>query len=125
MLYYINGKLEKIPVEKIPYELKFKKWCEKLDELQPNSMEQITETLNLLLDQNEVQTSSWIPGPDWTGTVYEYIFEAAGCNRTTAAMFFGLILYQTVMNHEKNWSCGRYKVSGKDVAGLCYFRISD
>ena len=73
---------------------------------------------------SEIETSSWIPGSDWSGTVFQPIYEKA-CNQdeSAAAKFFGLILWHVVMEHEEWWSFGRYKLGNIPIDGLTYFRI--
>lgn len=75
---------------------------------------------------SEIETSSWIPGSDWTGTVYQPIYEKA-CNQdvNASAKFFGLILWHVFMEHEEWWSFGRYKFNNIPIEGLTYFRIND
>ena len=43
----------------------------------------------------QILTSSFIPGEDWTNTVFQPIYSvAADCNQELAAKLFGLILMQ-------------------------------
>jgi hypothetical protein len=70
-----------------------------------------------------VDTSSWIPGADWTGTVFQPIYEACGEDENAAALFFGLLVWQVVMDREDCWSFGRYEKEGIPIRGMTYFRI--
>lgn len=72
----------------------------------------------------EVHTSSWIPGADWNGTPFQAIYEdACGRNVELAAQFFGLALWDAMMQHDETWSFGRYKLGNIDIKGLTYFRV--
>lgn len=111
-------------IKKIPHQKEFDRWIQRLT---TKEIEAIREELNRIIDsddKNEVHTSSWIPGPDWTGTVYEPIYSTAcRCNQTYAGLCFGLFVWEAFMNHHADWAFGRYKIDGQQIAGLTYFRI--
>jgi len=69
-------------------------------------------------------TSSWIPSSDWSGTVYEPIYERV-CrgNEDHAARFFSLLLWEVILNHEDVWSFGCYHKDGLQIKGMTYFRL--
>ncbi|MEX1027250.1 MAG: hypothetical protein WD049_04485 [Candidatus Paceibacterota bacterium] len=121
MLYKIqsNGQLK--PVVKIPHEPQFLEWC---DRLTHEEFDAIYDHLFALIDGAEIRTSSWIPGSRWYGTVFWPIYETA-CNQDSgaAAKFFGLILWQVVMEHPDKWSFGRYELDDTPIEGMTYFRI--
>ena len=73
---------------------------------------------------NEIHTSSWMPGSDWTGTVWELIYTNA-CQYDTGAagLFFGLFVWEAFMDHPDAWSFGRYEKDGTLIQGMTYFRI--
>ena len=123
-LYYIDGIKKEKKVTHIPHQ---KENEAVIQNIPPTDLQKIRETLQDFLDKtalgSEVLTSSWIPGSDWTGTVYEPIYIAAKKNIDRAAMVFGTILFQEVVNHENSWSCGRYQLNGKNIKGMTYFRI--
>jgi hypothetical protein len=80
--------------------------------------------LNRLIDKCPVQTSSWMPGSDWRGTVFEPIWsKACQFNVDTAAMCFGLILWEVMMDRPDTWSFGRYNLKDVPIKGLTYFRV--
>ncbi|OQA95611.1 MAG: hypothetical protein BWY23_02359 [Spirochaetes bacterium ADurb.Bin218] len=84
----------------------------------------IVKELNSRIDTNEIHTSSWMPGSDWTGTVYEPIYTKACKNDfENSAKFFGLILWYVIMNRPEKWSFGRYYKNEIPIRGLTYFRI--
>jgi len=72
----------------------------------------------------QIVTSSWIPGPDWTGTPYEPIYHAASGNEILAGRVFGIILSRVIMEQQKPWGFGRYELlDGRRIEGMTYFRI--
>ena len=89
----------------------------------------ITEEINKRVDavvgtQEELITSGWIPGHDWTGTVWEPIYTVSRNDIQRAGMVFGAIVFEVMMNRSENWSLGKYQVNGKDIGSTTYFRIS-
>ena len=86
----------------------------------------IIAALNARIEADEIVTSSWIPGSDWTGTVYEPIYSKACCmHENHAAMFFGLLVWEVVLNREDVWSFGRYEKSGVPIEGMTYFKLTN
>jgi hypothetical protein len=71
----------------------------------------------------EIITSSWIPGSDWTDTPYQPIYEAVGQDWELARFFFGLVVWNVMMNRPETWSFGRYPKNDGDVIGMTYFRV--
>ncbi|MFW6016750.1 MAG: hypothetical protein ACOCRK_09960 [bacterium] len=108
-------------IKEIPYKKEFDVWKSRLTEEQYNS---IVDELNNRIDNDEIHTSSWIPGSDWRGTVFQPIYENA-CNKNVeaAAKFFGLILYQVIIDREEVWSFGHYDKDGVPIKGLTYFKL--
>jgi hypothetical protein len=84
----------------------------------------ILDELDCRIEGAEVQTSSWIPGSDWSGTVFHPIYERA-CfgDESAAAKFFGLIVWDVFLRHSEWWSFGRYEKDGIPIQGLTYFKI--
>ena len=65
MLYSIDtGKY----VEKLPHKKEFDRWMKNLS---ASDYQNVIDALNQKVDLSDINTSSWIPGNDWTGTVYE------------------------------------------------------
>jgi hypothetical protein len=118
MLYLID----KVEVKAIPHEREYGVW---IGRLAPQELSGIKKELNRLIDRCPVQTSSWMPGSDWRGTVFQPIWETAcQLNIDTAAMCFGLILWDVMMNRADAWSFGRYRLNEVPIKGLTYFRIT-
>lgn len=105
----------------IPYPKDYKRWRAKLPD---NDYEAIIAELTQRIDGTEIQTSSWMPGKDWSGTVFDPIYSKA-CNNdySEAAQFFGLLLWETFLNHPECWAFGRYELDGVPIQGLTYFKV--
>lgn len=118
MLYSIDND---DPIKDIPHRHDYDIWRRRLTDQEYNA---IVEELNQRIETDEVHTSSWIPGADWTHTVFQPIYEKA-CMRDVdaAAKFFGLILWEVMMNRPEEWSFGRYEKDSIPIEGLTYFRV--
>lgn len=120
MLYSVdNGR----KITKIPHPHDYNRWHNRLTD---DEYKAIYDELMSRISGSDIETSSWIPGSDWTGTVFQPIYEKA-CNQdeNASAKFFGLILWHVVMQHEEWWSFGRYKLNDIPIEGLTYFRIAE
>lgn len=116
-----NGKVEPITVQ--VHHQRFRQW---LRHLAPADFQQICDALNWYTDnqgRGEIITSSWIPGPDWKNTPYQPIYEALGQDWEMARLFFGLIVWNVMMNRPETWSFGRYPKNNGEVIGMTYFRV--
>ena len=121
MLYTVDREL----IEYIPHVADYERWRRRLSDLEYEAIfQELNERVNEHMQRNGVVTSSWIPGADWTGTVFQPIYENA-CNYDAdqAALCFGLILWDVMMQREEAWSFGRYEKDGIEIRGLTYFRI--
>ena len=121
MLWAIEGsKLKKI--SDIPH----RDIYSRLSSLSKTEYDSICEELNNKIDTNEVHTSSWMPGHNWQGTVFEPIYtKAANYNREVSGLLFGIMLWVIMMERDDDWSFGRYKKGEIDIKGMTYFRISN
>lgn len=84
--------------------------------------------INELIDEAgaEIATAGWLPGSDWTGTVFQPIFDkAARGDFSRSAMFFGQLVWYAVMHRPETWGSGRYQVDGRDIGSRTYFRLKD
>ncbi len=120
MLYSIDrGKY----VTSVPHKKDFDKWMKNLS---ADDYRKIEDALNEKIDQNDINTAGWLPGHDWTGTVFESIYDACGKNVTQAGMFFGLIVFDLLMNREDRvWGFGRFEKDGKQIASMTYFVLNN
>ncbi|WP_078125185.1 hypothetical protein [Leptospira alexanderi] len=109
------------PITSVPHKKEFGVWKNRLSDIQ---YEAIRNNLIERIQTGKVHTSSWIPGSDWSNTVFEPIYSVACCqNQESAAKFFGLILWDVLMQDENSWSFGRYEKDGIPIQGLTYFRF--
>jgi len=108
-------------VTSIPYPADYKRWRKRLPD---EDYSAIIAELTSRIEGTEIQTSSWIPGRNWAGTIFEPIYSKA-CNENyrEAAQFFGLLLWETILHHPNCWAFGRYELDGVPINGLTYFRL--
>jgi len=109
-------------ITKLPHEKDFKVWRKRIGD---NDYNTIVDELNKRIDGDEVHTAGWMPGHDWTGTVFEPIYHACGRRIDTAALFFGLIVFKAFMDRDDYWGCGRYEKDGKPIHSMTYFRLKN
>jgi hypothetical protein len=83
-------------------------------------LEAIYEYVNAV-PQDKPFVSSYIPGHDWTDTVYEPLYIASGRSVEQSGWFFGLIVWRAMIDHEEEWA---FKLADKedDVLGTIYWR---
>ena len=120
MLYSIDsGKY----VTQVPHKADFAKWMKKLS---ASDYQAIADALNKKIDESDINTAGWLPGHDWTGTVYEPIYEACGRNQVQSGLFFGLIVFDLLMSREdRTWGFGRFEKDGKKIASMTYFVLGN
>ena len=111
--------LERQEITYIPHKSDYDLWRSRLPD---EDFTAIMTELERVLDQGKVHVSSFVPGSDWTGTVYAPIYEVA-CeeDETFSAYFFGLLMWVAVMNHPEAWSFIKY--NDRDIQGMTYFKI--
>ncbi len=93
-----------------------------------NLIQAIFDELNRLIDEvvdtpEELITAGWLPGNDWTGTVWDAIYVAANRDCSRAAMVFGALVFEAIIERPETWSLGKYQVDGRDIGSTTYFRI--
>jgi len=110
-------------IDEIPYEQDYRRWRSRLTE---GEYQAIISELNNRIDGGEIHTSSWIPGNDWTGTVYDPIYQSA-CQQdvTESGKCFGLFLWVVLQEHPDVWAFGRYEKNGIQINGLTYFKLGN
>ena len=112
-------------MRKLPYKRDNEKILSRINEADLNA---IHEELNKRIDEvansdEKLITSGWIPGSDWENTVFQPIWIASGKNYERAAMVFGAIVFQVMMEREEDWAFGKYHVNGRSIGSTTYFRI--
>ena len=108
-------------IKSIPHRQEFDLWRRGLSGAEYQA---IADELNDRIEGGEIHTSSWIPGADWSDTVFEPIYEKA-CrrNQQASAKFFGLILWAVLLDREDVWAFGRYEKNGTPIEGMTYFKL--
>lgn len=117
MLFDIDSGQE---VNYIPHQNNFNLWRSRLSEKEFDS---ITDKLNSLIDKDEIHTSSWIPGNNWSNTVFEPIY-AKACNmdENLSGLCFGLFVWYVFQERDDEWYFGRFEKDGFPIKGMTYFR---
>lgn len=111
-----------LKLQKTPHRREFDRWKSRLSNLEYQA---IVDDLNSRIGGTEIQTSSWMPGSDWSGTVFQPIYEkACAFSEPSSALFFGLIVWVVFMERPEWWSFGRYEKDGIPISGITYFQIA-
>lgn len=93
----------------------------------PAAIAGVEAELDRVIASGEVHTSSWIPGSDWNGKPYQPIFDhGAKMNPYVAARYFGLFMWERVLDRERNfhetWACKHCDDQwGNPIKGRTYF----
>jgi hypothetical protein len=118
MLYSVDSQSY---VKTIPHCSDFDIWRSRLSD---EEYDAIVNELRSRIECNEIHTSSWIPGSDWTDTVFQPIYEkACRYDPEAAAKFFGLILWAVLLEDNEVWGFGRYEKNGVSIEGMTYFKL--
>lgn len=114
-----NGKT----VTRLPHKREFDYWRARISD---EDYAAAVDAINAYVDQREIFNASWIPGSDWRETAYQPIYVACGENETQAGLFFGLIVFETLMNRQdKRWGFDRCEINGKDPGGMTYYELNN
>lgn len=107
----------------IPHKSDWDRWRNRLTD---EEYAAIASELNSRIEGGTVHTSSWMPGSDWTGTVFDPIYQRA-CEQDpgASARFFGLILWEVMLRRPETWAFGRYKLKDIPIEGLTYFIVQE
>src|SRR5687768_12659140 len=102
-------------INRVPYQRDFDAVRRRVSE---GEFEAMVARVNELINEagGEIATAGWLPGSDWTGTVFAPIY-TKGTNRDfdRAAMFFGQLVWYAVMQRPEAWGSGRYQLDGKEI----------
>lgn len=96
-------------VKTLSHKKNYDKWHKHLSD---ENYAKIIDELGKRIDSQEINTAGWIPGHDWTGTVFEPIYYACGRNERQAGMFFGLILFnwKIIIYYRSNFSLSYFSI---------------
>ena len=71
---------------------------------------------------SEFVVSSFIPGDDWSGAVWDPIYkDACGFDFDHSAQFFGLLVCQVLIDRDETW----YFLKQEIARGMTYFKAKD
>ena len=110
-------------IHQVPYSAKFQALRRRLNDIE---FEAMVARVNELIDASggEIATAGWLPGSDWTGTPFDPIYtKAARGDYEQSALFFGQLVWYTIMNRPERWASGRYNLDGKEIGSRTYFRV--
>jgi hypothetical protein len=110
-------------IHTIPYRPQFDALRARLSD---DEFESMVARIDELIDEGgaEIATAGWLPGSDWTGTAFAPIYtKAARGDFDRSAMFFGQLVWYTIMQRPEPWASGRYEVDGRDIGSRTYFRL--
>jgi hypothetical protein len=111
------------PITRIPYHSDFDTLRRRLSDEEFDAM---VARINELVDEagGEIATAGWLPGSDWTGTVFAPIYtKATRQDFDRSAMFFGQLVWYAIMQRPETWGSGRYDLDGKVIGSRTYFRL--
>lgn len=115
-------------VTRLPHRGDFDTWTARLSAAEIQAIE---DELNRLIDDGltrgqEVQVAGWMPGADWSGTVWDPIYtKAASRSVGAAALCFGLFVWKVMMERPEDWSfvSDATNPDGSPIRSKVYFRI--
>ena len=106
-------------VTKLPHAGDFARWKRNISDA---DYDKVVDAINRQVDANDVNTAGWMPGNDWTGTVFEPLYYACGRNETQSGLFFGLIVFKVLMERtDYVWGFGRFEKDGVAIRSMTYF----
>ncbi|MEG2001375.1 MAG: hypothetical protein RR053_08300 [Evtepia sp.] len=100
-----------------------------LNSISEADMDAIVAELNRRIDEvanvkdKKIITAGWIPGHDWSGTVWNPIYEAAKHDKTRSGLLFGAIVFGVMMDRDDDWSFIKDQTDDGKNDGITYFRI--
>jgi hypothetical protein len=115
MLYDLSEK----PMTGIPHRDEYDMWMRNLS---PVDHAAVVAAVNAHIDPLDWFVSSFVPGKDWTNTVYEPLYHACHQNMVYAGLFFGLIVWQAVIGRDDEWFFKPAERDFEDILGTTYFR---
>ena len=93
--------------------------------LSDNEYQAMIDELNRVIqgkldNKEQVVVPSFIPGSDWSDTVWDPIYtKACGFDFDYSAQFFGLLVCQVLIDREETWYFIKQEVAAR---GMIYFR---
>lgn len=94
-------------------------WC---DNIPDSDLETIVRQVNDYCDTHRVFISSFIPGDIWGNETCQPLLDACNQNEEDAGFFFGLIVWQTLIERDDKWLFLLADKEGDEVLGTKYWR---
>jgi hypothetical protein len=102
MLRWFDGD-HNLSVAEIPHRDDYDLWLSRLTNQEQGA---IFRFIKSLIRSGSIHTSSWMPGPTWTDTPLQPIYDkATKQSEMQAGWCFGLMLMETVINLPEQWYC--------------------
>jgi len=103
-----------------PYANEFRTWRTRLS---TSEFDAIVDKLNSMIDGDEIHTAGWMPGNNWSGSVFEPIYiKACGGNEAESGLCFGLFVWHVFQNRADEWYSGKFEKDGVPIKSRTYFR---
>jgi hypothetical protein len=111
------------PITVLPHQSDYNTWVSRITSQEYSD---IISEIDRMVQGTEVQTAGWMPGNNWTGTVFEPIYtKSCRYNEEHSGLFFGLLVWDYFMNHNTDdWSFGRFENNGVPIRSITYFKIN-
>lgn len=94
--------------------------------LSSEELADIRDTLDKRIEGSRIETSAWIPGSNWEGTVYHPIYEkGARMNHDLSGMMFGLLVWEAFERHPGDWYTEKFSMGGDDDRFRVYFKANN
>lgn len=106
-----------------PFANEFRVWRNRLN---ASEFDAIVEKLNSMIDGDEIHTAGWMPGNNWSETVFYPIYsKACGMNEEESGLCFGLFVWYVFQNRLDEWYSGKFEKDGVQIKSRTYFRKKD
>jgi hypothetical protein len=115
MLFNIND----VEMRHVPHQQEYAEWMAQLSNVDHDA---VVSAINAYIDPRDWFVSSFIPGQDWTGTVYAPLYAACRQSKKHSGWFFGLICWQTVIYRTDSWYFDEADSSFDGILGKKYWR---
>jgi hypothetical protein len=121
----------KHPVTAIPHRILFDGWLSRLAPLELRAIDIQLDRLVRARRGREIETARWLPphlspqgGHDWESSPLMRIWDKA-CQRNPdqTCWFFGLLLWQHMMNRKEAWHFATSDLNDVPMAGTRYYQV--
>jgi hypothetical protein len=113
---------QKDKITKLPHQNEFDLWCQNMSVCDYLNVEGKIRQIFDKFKVGEHTVSSFMP-KDWTTKDWEPLYRACRQNKSASGLFFGQIVWRTLMYHKYDWCFYRGDKGNRDYIGLTYYRI--